>query len=66
MHGQMPPRSPRGVLRIRPDAQVVISVRPYALADLQNALRRVGIYPDDCLMVRVDELSVPDAVGSCT
>jgi len=52
----------QGVLRIRSDAQVVISVRPYALADLQNALRRVGIYPDDCLMVAVDELSVPDAV----
>ena len=52
----------QGVLRMRPDARIVISVRPYALADLQNALRRVGIYPDDCLMVTVDELSVPDAV----
>jgi len=51
----------QGVLRMRSDAQVVISARPYALADLQNALRRVGIYPDDCLTLAVDELSVPDA-----
>jgi transcriptional regulator with XRE-family HTH domain len=52
----------QGVLRLRPDARLVISVRPYALANVQNALRRVGIFPDDCLTVAVDELSVPDAV----
>ena len=51
----------QGVLRMRSDARVVISVRPYALADLQNDLRRTGIYPDDCLTVVLDELSVADA-----
>jgi transcriptional regulator with XRE-family HTH domain len=53
----------QGVLRRRPDARIVISVRPHALADLQNALRRVGIYPDDCFTVLIEELSVPDAVA---
>lgn len=51
----------QGVLRRNPDARVVISVRPYALADVQNELRGVGIYPDDCSVVIVEELSVPDA-----
>jgi Helix-turn-helix len=51
----------QGVLRRNPDAQVVISVRPYALADVQNELRSVGIYPDDCSVVIVDELSISDA-----
>jgi transcriptional regulator with XRE-family HTH domain len=50
-----------GVLRRRPDAHVVISVRPYALADLENGLRSIGVYPEDCLQVRLDELAVPDA-----
>jgi transcriptional regulator with XRE-family HTH domain len=50
-----------GVLRRRPDAHVVISVRPYALADLENGLRSLGVYPEDCLQVRLDELAVPDA-----
>jgi transcriptional regulator with XRE-family HTH domain len=50
-----------GVLRQRPDAHVVISVRPYALADLENGLRSLGAYPEDCLQVRLDELAVPDA-----
>lgn len=50
-----------GVLRRRPDAHVVISVRPYALADLENGLRGIGVYPEDCLQVRLDELAVPDA-----
>jgi transcriptional regulator with XRE-family HTH domain len=50
-----------GVLRRRPDAHVVISVRPYALAELENGLRGLGVYPEDCLQVRLDELAVPDA-----
>ena len=33
-----------GVLRRRPDAHVVISARPYALADLENGLRSLGVY----------------------
>ena len=51
----------QGVVRRNPCAHIVISVRPYALADLQSDLRRVGVYPDDCVLVAVDELSVPDA-----
>jgi ribosome-binding protein aMBF1 (putative translation factor) len=51
----------QGVLRRNPEARVVISVRPYALADLQNDLRGVGIYPDDCSVVVVEELTVPEA-----
>jgi transcriptional regulator with XRE-family HTH domain len=51
----------RGTLRRHPDARIVFSVRPYALADLQNDLRSVGVYPDDCVIVVLDELSVPDA-----
>ena len=50
-----------GVLRRRPDARVVITVRPYALADLENGLRSLDIYPEDCLQVRLEELAVPDA-----
>jgi transcriptional regulator with XRE-family HTH domain len=50
-----------GVLRRRPGAHVVISVRPYALADLQNGLRSIGMYPEDYVQVRLGELSVPDA-----
>lgn len=50
-----------GVLRRRPDAHVVISVRPYALADLDNGLRSLGVYPEDCLQVRLEELAVLDA-----
>ena len=39
----------RGVLRRNPDAKIVISVRPYALADLLNQLRSAGVLPDDCM-----------------
>jgi len=35
----------RGVLRRNPDAKIVISVRPYALADLLNQLRNAGVFP---------------------
>jgi transcriptional regulator with XRE-family HTH domain len=51
----------RGVLLRRPDAHVVISVRPYALADLENGLRGIRVYPEDCLHLRLEELAVPDA-----
>jgi transcriptional regulator with XRE-family HTH domain len=50
-----------GTLRRHQEARIVFSVRPYALADLQNDLRSVGVYPDDCMTVVLDELSVPDA-----
>jgi transcriptional regulator with XRE-family HTH domain len=46
-----------GVLRRRPDAHIVISVRPYALADLENGLRGIGLYPEDCVQVRLNELA---------
>ena len=51
----------RGVLRRRPDAHVVLSVRPYALADLENGLCNLGVYPEDCLQLRLGELAVLDA-----
>lgn len=51
----------KGVLRRNPEAKAVISVRPYALAELQSDLRRAGIYPDDCAVIALDELSVADA-----
>ena len=51
------------VLRMRSDARIVVSVRPHALAELQNALRGIGIYPEDFVIVLIEELSVPDAVA---
>lgn len=51
----------RGVLRRNPYAKIVISVRPYALADLLNRLRHAGVSPDDCMTVSVEELAPREA-----
>jgi transcriptional regulator with XRE-family HTH domain len=51
----------RGVLRRNPDAKTVISVRPYARADLLNQLRNAGISPDDCVTVFLEELAPREA-----
>lgn len=51
----------RGVLRRSPDAKTVISVRPYALADLLNQLRNAGVSPDDCMTVSLEELAPREA-----
>ena len=52
----------RGVLRRNPDAKIVISVRPYALADLLNQLRSAGVLPDDCMTLSLRELAPREAL----
>lgn len=51
----------RRVLRVRPHAQFVISVRPYALSELTGKLRGASILVDDCPIIRLPDLTVGEA-----
>jgi transcriptional regulator with XRE-family HTH domain len=50
-----------GIQRFRPKANVLLSLRPYGLAQLSTDLRRIGVHPSEVPIWELGDLTVQDA-----
>ncbi|MFT7840680.1 helix-turn-helix domain-containing protein [Saccharothrix sp. BKS2] len=50
-----------GIRRFRPNAKVLVSLRPYGLAQLFTDLRSVGVHPSEVPKSELDDLTFEDA-----
>lgn len=50
-----------GINRVRPQAKIILAIRPYGLSSLAYALHRVGLHPSDLPTWRLEDLKQGDA-----